>query len=185
MKAGASPWSFPQGWMGHTVLAAESPALPGSPHPLYVKAFLWFIPHISGKCWAYLARATEGVQTGNPINSGFILGRNEAWDMVSAVKQLTQSGSGCCPPQATSSPFPIHTGNIKSQMQERRQWWPLLEIKQWERAHATSQIINPALILLLVCSLMKKPQLWQPLFLDSFTGSKPPHLVQRMYFSNI
>lgn len=43
----------------------------------------------------------------------------------------------------------------KSQMQERRQWWPLLEIKQWERAHVTSQIINPPLNLLPVCSLMK------------------------------
>lgn len=73
----------------------------------------------------------------------------------------------------------------KPQMQERRQWWPPLEIKQWERARVTSQIINPALNLLLLCSPDEKPQLWQPLFLDSFTGCKPPHLVQRMYFSDI
>lgn len=112
MKAGACAWSFPQGRMGHAVLAAETPALPGSPHLLYIKVFVWFIAHTSGKCSAYLARATEGVQTDNPINSGFILGRNEARGMVSAVKQLTQSGSGCRPSQATSSPFPIHTGNI-------------------------------------------------------------------------
>lgn len=74
---------------------------------LYIQVLVWFIPHISGKCWAYLARATEGAWTDNPINSGFIFGRNQAWGMVSAVKQLTQSG----PLQATSSPFPTHTGN--------------------------------------------------------------------------
>lgn len=42
-------------------------------------------------------------------------------------------------------PLPHSYREYKSQMQERRQWWPPLEIKQWERARVTSQIINPAL----------------------------------------
>lgn len=86
------------------MLAAETPVLPGSPDLLYIKALVWFFPHISGKCWAYLARATKGVQTDNPINSGFIFGRNEAWGMVSAVKatrtvwiQLLSSSSNPSP----------------------------------------------------------------------------------------
>lgn len=73
-------------------------------HHICMKALVWLKPHISGKCWAYLARATEGVGTDNPISSGFIFARNEAWGMVSAAKPLTQAGGSCCPPPVPS-PF--------------------------------------------------------------------------------
>lgn len=43
----------------------------------------------------------------------------------------------------------------RSKAQERRQWWPPLEIQQWERARVTIQIMNPALNLLPLCSLMR------------------------------
>lgn len=86
MRAGACPWSFLQGQMGHTVLAAETPALPGSPDPhesshLAHSSHFWQVLGLPCTCH-------RGCRN-NPINSGLVFARNEAWGMVSAAKQLS------------------------------------------------------------------------------------------------
>lgn len=153
MRAGASPWSFLQGQMGHTVLAAESPALPGSPDlheriPSAHTSHFWQVLGLpctchrgcmnrqSYKLWIYFWKEWG-------LGHGF------------SSKATHTVGMWLLSSSRSFQSLPHSHREYKSQMQERRQWWPPLEIKQWERVHVTSQIINPALNFLLLHSLMR------------------------------